>query len=285
MMRSESGILYIVATPIGNLGDISERAVTTLRDVALVAAEDTRHSRALLQHCGIDVPLMAYHDHSNEAAQERIFSLLAEGRSVALVSDAGTPLISDPGFKLVRAARRLGHRLVPIPGASAVTAALSVAGIATDRFVFEGFLAPKAGARRQQIQSLSQEPRSLVCFESSHRILATVSDLLEILGPKRELFIGREMTKRFETHFQGDLAAALAWLQADANQQKGEFVLVLAGAVEKDADQLDRDRALDMVTLLREELPLKKAVAFASQLTGVRKNALYEAALQRQERE
>lgn len=275
-----TGILYIVATPLGNLADISQRARETLASVSLIAAEDTRHSRALLEHFGIRTRLIAYHDHSSAQAGERILSHLGAGESVALISDAGTPLISDPGFRLVRQARQGGFTVLPVPGPAALIAALSVAGLPTDRFAFEGFLAAKSAARKQQLAQLARETRTLVFYESSHRISDCVADLCEVLGEQREVFVGRELTKRFETHYFGTLGACRHWLAGDAMQRKGEFVLVLEGAQAQSDAAAQLRQALDTVAVLREELSVKKAVALASRLTGVRKNALYEAVLQ-----
>ena len=275
----ETGTLYIVATPLGNLADISQRARDTLARVELIAAEDTRHSRSLLEHFGISTQLLAYHDHSSPRAAERILARLAAGGSVALISDAGTPLISDPGFRLVRQARQAGFGVIPVPGPAALVAALSVAGLPTDRFAFEGFPPARRAARREAFNRLASESRTLVFYESSHRIGDCVADMDEAFGTDREIFLGRELTKRFETHFFGKLGACRQWLAADAVQRKGEFVLVLAGAPAQSDEAAALDRALAMVAVLREELSLKKAVALGSRLTGVRKNALYEAAL------
>jgi len=274
--RPGTGTLYIVATPLGNLDDISRRARDTLQAVELIAAEDTRHSRALLEHFGIRTPLVAYHDHSSAQAAARLLSRLAAGDSVALISDAGTPLISDPGFRLVRQAREAGYGVIPVPGPAALIAALSVAGLPTDRFAFEGFPPAKAAARRQAFARLARETRTLVFYESSHRIGDCLADMGAAFGGEREVFLGRELTKRFETHFFGSLGACRGWLADDAMQRKGEFVLVLAGAAEQSAAL---ERALAMVAVLREELSLRKAVALGARLSGVRKNALYEAAL------
>lgn len=274
--------LYIVATPIGNLDDMTERAVDTLKSVALIAAEDTRHSQALLHKHGIKTPLRAYHDFSSEAQAAALLEILDNGQSMALISDAGTPLISDPGYKLVRAARQRGFTVLPIPGASALTAALSVAGLATDRFCFEGFLPARSTARRAALDKLAQESRTLVFYESPHRIQEALADLSECLGAQRQVFLGRELTKKFESHFYGSCGQCVDWLAADSNQRRGEFVLVVAGCDEEEAERRQFQEALDLTRQLREEMALKKAASLASQITGVRKNALYEAVLEQE---
>ncbi len=272
--------MYVVATPIGNQADFTTRAIDVLRSVAVIAAEDTRHSKPLLQNFQINARLLAYHDHSDSKTVEQIIGHLQSGESVALISDAGTPLISDPGYKLVRAVRQAGFAVLPIPGASALTAALSVAGLPSDRFLFAGFLPAKAAARRQALAELQQHHCTLVLYESPHRILASVEDIIAVFGAGHEVFIAREISKRFEAHFLGTAADCLGWLESDANNQRGEFVIAIRGEeVTSDAEQQMR-AALQTVAILQEELSLKKAVALASRLTGVRKNALYEAALQ-----
>lgn len=277
---SEAGILYIVATPIGNLDDISRRAIEILKSVALVAAEDTRHSKILMQSIQVDTPLVSHHDFSSEHAIEKILTKLSAGQSIALISDAGTPLISDPGYKLVRLARAQSIQVLPIPGASAVTAALSVAGLPTDRFVFEGFLAAKGGPRQKRLQALAREKRTMVFYESPHRIVSSVEDMGEAFGPARQMFIARELTKKFEAHFLGSVSDCLEWLKQDSNNQKGEFVVIVAACDEAEEEARIQQQALEIVALLREEISMKKAVAIASQITGARKNPLYEAALQ-----
>lgn len=277
---SELGILYIVATPIGNLGDISLRAIEILKSVQLIAAEDTRHSKILMQSIQVDTPLVSHHDFSSEAASEKILAKLLAGQSIALISDAGTPLISDPGYKLVCLARAQSISVVPVPGASAVTAALSVAGLPTDRFVFEGFLAAKGGPRQKRLQALAREKRTIVFYESPHRIVVSVEDMGEVFGKDRQMFIARELTKKFEAHFLGCIADCLEWLEQDSNNQKGEFVVIVAGCDEEEEEARIQQQALEIVSLLRQEVSMKKAVAIASQITGARKNRLYEAALQ-----
>lgn len=277
--QGRGGTLYVVATPIGNLDDISRRAIATLSSVDFIAAEDTRHSRKLLQHLQIQTPLLAYHDHSTAADTERLLQRLGAGESAALISDAGTPLVSDPGYRLVRGAREAGIEVLPIPGPSAVLAALSVAGLASDRFVFEGFLPAKAAARDSRLAELADEPRSLVFFESPRRVADSLAALAERFGPGRQLFLAREISKQFEQHFSGSLAEAQPWLQADANRQRGEFVLVLSGAEPDEAERRARREALGLLARVQEDLPLKKAVKLVSELSGVRRNWLYEQAL------
>lgn len=276
---TNQGTLFVVATPIGNLGDLSPRAQQVLRDADLVAAEDTRHSHKLLQHCGIETPLQAYHDYSDAAAVTQLLQRLADGATIALISDAGTPLISDPGYRLVNQAREQGSDVIPIPGPSALTAALSVAGLPSDSFRFEGFLAAKASARDKQLQQLASESCTLVFYEAPHRLQDTLQALREAFGDDRQVFVGRELTKQFESHFRGTLAAALQWADADSNNRRGEFVLVVAGR-EQAAGRADAEaEAVRIVEILLEDLPLKRAVAIACKLTGARKNPVYDAAL------
>ena len=273
---NQSGILFIVATPIGNLGDFSQRAVDVLNTVDSIAAEDTRHSQKLLQKLHISTPLIAYHDFSSEQTTNKILQRLLAGQSIALICDAGTPLISDPGYRLVKLARDAAIPVLPIPGASAVTAALSVAGLPTDKFVFEGFLPSKAGARLKRLGELATEARSLVIYESPHRIVECVAAIVEALGADRQLFIGRELTKKFESHFVGSAGNGQVWILQSKNQQKGEFVLVVAGCDQLELEARRQARALDLVAMLRNDLSLKRAVAIASQLSGARKNQLYD---------
>lgn len=276
----EKGSLYIVATPIGNLDDISKRAIEVLAEVDKIAAEDTRHSKKLLQAIGVATPMVAYHEFSSEAATNKIILELQAGAAIALISDAGTPLISDPGYKLVKQARSAGLQVIPIPGASAITAALSVAGLATDRFSFEGFLPNKTTARQARIAEVAEESRSLVFYESPHRIVASVNDFHDVLGAQRLIFVAREISKKFESHFLGTLAECLEWLQGDANQQKGEFVLVLDGCDETLLTERKLGEAIKLVALLKDDMSMKRAVAVASEFTGARKNQLYAAVLE-----
>jgi 16S rRNA (cytidine1402-2'-O)-methyltransferase len=276
---TEQGILYIVATPIGNLDDISKRAIEVLRSVHTIAAEDTRHSKPLLQKLNVSTPLIAYHDYSNVSTTEKMLKQLTSGQSIALISDAGTPLISDPGYKLVKQAREQAIDVVPVPGASALTAALSVAGLPTDRFVFEGFLPSKSGSRLNQLEDLALEPRTLVFYESPHRIVDSIADMETALGHNRQIYIGRELTKKFETHFCGSIMDCLSWLQGDHNQQKGEFVVIVAGCQLQQLEASRQQRAMELVDVLRGELSMKRAVELASDITGARKNQLYQTVL------
>jgi len=270
-----AGVLYVVATPIGNLLDISTRALDVLKTVALVAAEDTRHSKKLLSHYGIAATLLAVHEHNERDVTDKLLRILASGEDVALVSDAGTPLISDPGFYLVRAARQAQLRVVPVPGPSALIAALSVAGLPTDRFVFEGFLPAKQAARQQRLQALATETGTLVFYESSHRICDCLSDMAAGLGAAREATVARELTKTFETIKHGTLAELVDWVQADSNQQKGEFVVLVQGARVRERSSIDAG-AEQVLAVLLAELPLKQAAGLAAKITGLSKNALYE---------
>lgn len=277
------GVLYVVATPIGNLDDISARALRTLSEVALIAAEDTRHSSRLLQHFGISTPLLACHEHNEREQGGRFLARLQAGEDVALISDAGTPLISDPGYHLVRQARAAGIRVVPVPGACALIAALSAAGLPSDRFIFEGFLPAKAAARRTRLALLREEPRTLIFYEAPHRILECVEDMQAIFGGERLALLGRELTKTFETLKGLPLAGLREWIAADSNQQRGECVLLLAGWEAPPGEPAVGAEALRVLDLLLAELPLKRAAALAAEITGVRKNLLYQAALERQE--
>jgi 16S rRNA (cytidine1402-2'-O)-methyltransferase len=270
-----AGVLYVVATPIGNLLDISTRALDVLRTVALIAAEDTRHSKKLLSHYGIATALFAVHEHNERDVTDKLLRILAGGEDVALVSDAGTPLISDPGFYLVRAARQAQLRVVPVPGPSALIAALSVAGLPTDRFVFEGFLPAKQTARQQRLQALAAETGTLVFYESSHRICDCLSDMAAGLGATRAATVARELTKTFETIKQGTLAELAEWVQADSNQQKGEFVVLVQGAKPRERSSIDA-AAEQVLTVLLAELPLKQAAGLAAKITGLSKNVLYQ---------
>lgn len=274
-----AGILYIVATPIGNIDDISSRAIEVLRAADVIAAEDTRHSKLLLGRLNISSKLVAYHDHNDDYVSSKFVENLIAGKSIALISDAGTPLISDPGYKLVKLARESGVCVMPIPGACAITAALSVAGLPTDRFCFEGFLPAKSAAREQRLADLSKEPRTLVFYEAPHRIVAALMSFGKVLGGERLVFLGREITKKFESHFYGSVAEAVEWLNSDSNNQRGEFVIVLSGVESSLAVAEDQAAAFRIAKLLETEMSLKRAVALASEITGVRKNQLYQAML------
>jgi 16S rRNA (cytidine1402-2'-O)-methyltransferase len=269
--------LYVVATPIGNLGDISLRALETLRGVDLVACEDTRHARHLLAHHGIKVPTLALHQHNENAAADKLLRLLGEGKAVALVSDAGTPGVSDPGARTVAAVRAAGFRVIPLPGPNAAIAALSAAGLADPRFLFVGFLPAKVGARRTAIQEIASVDATLVFYEAPHRVMETVGELVELLASPREIVIARELTKLFEQIVRMPLADAPAWLAADANHQRGEFVLVVSAPPPREGMDAETERVL--IALLAE-LPVKQAAKLAAEITGQPKNALYARALQ-----
>ncbi len=276
---ASGGVLYVVATPIGNLGDMVPRAIETLQTVSLIAAEDTRHSSRLLNHFNINTPCVAYHDHSGEDRTEGLVAKLVAGASIALISDAGTPLVSDPGYKLVRQARLRGLRVVPVPGACAMVAALSAAGLPSDRFAFEGFLPAKQVARQTQLQSLAGDTRTLVFYEAPHRVLETLEDMREVFGAERELVMARELTKTFETIKGASLAEMCAWVAADSNQQRGEIVLLVHGASKQAAEDISPEQQRVMRILL-EELPVKQAAALGAKLTGLKKNYLYQWALE-----
>lgn len=267
--------LHVVATPIGNLGDLSPRAQQVLREVAAVCAEDTRRSGQLLAHFGIGTPLLALHEHNEQQLAERLVARLLGGEALALVSDAGTPLVSDPGYRLVRAARAAGVKVSPVPGPSALVAALSVAGLPSDRFTFEGFLPAKASARRERLAALAGESRTLVLYESSHRIEESLADLRAAFGDDRPAVLARELTKLFETVLDGTLADLHARVAADADQRKGEFVLVVQG-VGEDADaKLAEGRRVHAI--LARQLPPSTAAKLAAEITGAPRKALYGA--------
>ena len=273
-----SAHLYIVATPIGHLEDISARAIDTLRKVDLIAAEDTRNAARLLSTYQIDTPVTACHDHNESFKLTQLLNKLQQGKSVALISDAGTPLISDPGYRLVRAAHEAGIRVIPIPGACAAITALSASGLASDRFSFEGFLPAKSHARRQTLNGLLTESRTLIFYEAPHRIIDSLQDMVEIFGLTREVTLARELTKTFETIKKSTLGELLDFVKNDLNQQKGEIVLVVAGA---NASDQPPDQAKTDALLLRllQDLPLKTAAQLAADLTGLKKNELYQRAL------
>lgn len=278
MADASCGTLYIVPTPIGNLADISERAIAVLREVQAIAAEDTRHSGQLLQHLGVRNELFALHEHNERQRTEAVMQRLRNGDSIALISDAGTPLISDPGYVLVQQCRAAGLKVVALPGPCAITTALSGAGLPTDRFTFGGFLPAKGQQRRKVLQALISEPRTMVFYESPHRIVDSLADLCTVFGGERQLVLARELTKQFETYLSGSIAEVQQQVLADSNQQRGEMVLMLAGAVPSNDDD-DPSAAMATLNLLRQELPLKKAAALAAEIHGVRKNTLYQLAL------
>lgn len=273
MQTARPGTLHVVATPIGNLGDLSPRALETLRSVAAICAEDTRHTRQLLAHYGIERPLVALHEHNEAQLADKLVARLKAGESLAIVSDAGTPLVSDPGFRLVRAARDAGLPVSPVPGACAFVAALSVAGLPSDRLVFEGFLPAKGNARRERLAPLASETRTLAFYESAHRIEDTLADMAATFGGERRAVIARELTKLFETVLDGTLADLHARVLADPNQRKGEFVVLVQGAADDaDARIVEGKR---LYAKLGEHLPPSTAAKLAAELSGAPRKALY----------
>lgn len=276
-----TGELFIVATPIGNLADMVPRAVEILQNVDFIAAEDTRHSGKLMQQYQITTPLVAYHDYTDEARVQQLLARLKAGERMALISDAGTPLISDPGYRLVHWARQAGIRVTPVPGPCALIAALCASGLPSDRFCFEGFLPAKTGARQSALGELKQETRTLVFYESPHRIEECLQDAQAVLGADRPAVMARELTKTFETFLTGSLAEIAALVAADANQRKGEIVLMVQGYKAPEVgEQLDAQAAHIMEVLL-SELPVKQAASLAAKITGEKKNKLYQWALAR----
>ena len=273
--------LYIVPTPIGNLGDITQRALSVLQSVDLIAAEDTRHTGLLLQHFAINARLFALHDHNEQQKAEVLLAKLQEGQSIALVSDAGTPLINDPGYHLVRTCREAGIRVVPLPGPCAAIAALSAAGLPSDRFCYEGFLPAKSKGRRDALHALEQEPRTLIFYESTHRLLDSLDDICAVLGESRYVVLAREITKTWESIHGAPIGELAAWVKEDENRRKGEMVLIVEGFKVQSDEALPAD-ALRTLALLQKELPLKKAAALAAEIHGVKKNALYKYALEQQ---
>ena len=275
-MTLDSPALYVVPTPLGNLGDMTQRAIDVLRQVPWVAAEDTRHSAPLLKQYGSNARLLAAHEHNEEAAAQQVISRLAEGESVALVSDAGTPAVSDPGARLVARVRAAGFRVVPLPGACAAVTALSASGLAEAHFLFYGFLPARAKQREEALRELSALPYALVFYEAPHRILEAVVSLALVLGAQRTVVLARELTKIYEKIHSCPLGEAHDWLLADANRQRGEFVLLVSGAPEAEDDG-EGERVLKL--LLDEGLPVKQAAKLAHSITGAAKNAMYELAL------
>lgn len=274
--------LYVVATPIGNLGDISERALDMLRRADVIAAEDTRNSQSLLSHYGIKARLIAVHDHNEQQAAGGVVKLITEGTSVALVTDAGTPAISDPGARVVAAVHAANLKVVPIPGASAVVAAVSASGEGEAGFLFHGFLPAKAGERKRALAALYPLRYPIVLYESPHRIVESMADIAAVFGSTREVVVCREITKKFETIKRLPLVDAVAWLESDSNQQRGEFVLVLTKPNQDAANEAKELGAATLERTLRillAELPVKQAVAMAVQLTDEKKNTIYELAL------
>lgn len=275
---TESGTLFIVATPIGNLEDITLRALRVLAEVDLIAAEDTRHSQRLLQHYDISTRLTSLHDHNESHRAKQLIEKLKLGENIALISDAGTPLISDPGYGFVSQCREAEVNVVPLPGPCAAITALCAAGLATDRFKFEGFLPVKAVAKQQALQRLLTETSTTIFYESPRRVADTVRLVVTELGEERQLVVAKELTKTFETFYSGSALACLTWLEADANHQRGEFVLMIAGQKQ---DQTDVSaEALNLLKLLMKELPLKKAAALTAEQYGLKKNNLYQLGLE-----
>ena len=275
-MTDLTGILYIVATPIGNLQDITQRALDTFAQVDLIAAEDTRHSGLLLSHYGIKKPFFALHDHNEQEKAHILVGKLKQGSNIALISDAGTPLISDPGFHLVRQCREAGIRVVPLPGACAAITALCASGIASDRFCFEGFLPAKSKARKDKLENIAEEDRTLIFYESTHRILDTLEDMQSVLGDDRYIVLAREITKTWETITGNTIKNLREWLLEDPNRTKGEMVLIVEGKPKSDNNDEISPQAVKALELIAEELPLKKAAAIVAELYGYKKNALYQ---------
>ncbi len=275
---TESGTLFIVATPIGNLEDITHRALRILAEVDLIAAEDTRHSQRLLQHYDISTRLTSLHDHNESQRAIQLIEKLKLGQNIALISDAGTPLISDPGYSLVSQCREAGVKVVPLPGPCAAITALCAAGLATDRFKFEGFLPVKAVAKQQALQRLLTETSTSVFYESPRRVADTVRQIVAELGENRQMVVAKELTKTFETFYSGNAQACLIWLEADVNHQRGEFVLIIAGE-KQDQTEVSVD-ALNLLKLLMKELPLKKAAAVTAEHYHLKKNHLYQLGLE-----
>ncbi|MDC8014670.1 16S rRNA (cytidine(1402)-2'-O)-methyltransferase [Tahibacter soli] len=274
-MDKQPGRLWVVATPIGNLDDVTARAQAVLRDADLICAEDTRHSAPLLARLGVATRTVALHEHNERDEAQRLVARLQAGERIALISDAGTPLVSDPGFRLVRAAREAGIAVSPVPGACAAIAALSVAGLPSDRFVFEGFLPAKSGARRERLGELAGDARTLVFYESSHRIAESLADMAAVFGATRPAVVARELTKLYETVLDGPLGELVERVNGDANQQRGEFVVLVAGRPEEEDGKLAEGRRV--FALLREELPPARAAKLAAAITGAPRKALYEA--------
>ena len=275
-MTEESPALYVVPTPLGNLSDMTPRGIEVLRQVGWIACEDTRHSAPLLRHFGIEARLLAAHKHNEESAAQQIVSRLNAGESVALISDAGTPAVSDPGARIVARVREAGYRIVPLPGPCAAITALSASGLTEPHFLFYGFLPAKAKQREDALRELAALPYTLVFYEAPHRVVDTVDALLAILGPARTLVLARELTKLFETIHACPLGEAPEWLREDTNRQRGEFVLMVSGAPPS-VDEGDAERVLQL--LLDEGLPVKQAARLAHGITGVAKNTLYDLAL------
>ncbi|MCE3239283.1 MAG: rRNA ((1402)-2-O)-methyltransferase [Gammaproteobacteria bacterium] len=280
MKINQLGVLYIVATPIGNLQDISLRAIDVLKTVNCIAAEDTRHSQHLLQHFSITTPLLSLHEHNESERTSQLIHRLQRGESIALISDAGTPLISDPGYILVRDVKSAGIQVMPIPGACAAIAALSASGLPTDRFIFEGFLSTKSKLRKERLAALKTEPRTLIIYETPHRILGSLQEMQQVFGKDRFIVLARELTKIFETIQSGTIEEIIHWIMLDTNQQRGEIILLVKGAdiISNPKESITTSAQAVLIALL-EELPLKQAVGITAKITGERKNNLYQRAL------
>ncbi|MBI2791704.1 MAG: 16S rRNA (cytidine(1402)-2'-O)-methyltransferase [Gammaproteobacteria bacterium] len=284
-MQQEIGKLYVVATPIGNLDDISQRARDVLSHVTWIAAEDTRHSRVLLEHLGITTPLVSYHEHNERPRTDELIEKIRQGENGALISDAGTPLISDPGYILVAGAHDAGIQVVPIPGACSIIAALSVAGVPTDKFLFEGFLPAKAQARRQRLSKLATFPHTMVFFEAPHRLTSLLADCAEILTPLRQATLAREITKKFESIYRDQLGGLLERAENGEIVSKGECVLVIQGLSRQEESETSHEEEMQRVlNILLPEVSLKQAVQIAMKLTGFAKNALYDCATKLQKK-
>jgi 16S rRNA (cytidine1402-2'-O)-methyltransferase len=274
----KKGSLYIVATPIGNMGDMTERAQKTLTDVDVIAVEDTRRSGQLLRNFEISTAMIAVHEHNERKICDSLLDRIEKGENIALISDAGTPLLSDPGYFLVNQARVRDINVVPIPGVSAVITALSVAGLPTDRFVFEGFLPAKSAARQQKLEKLKDDMRTVIFYEAPHRIVEMLKDCQLVFGGQRKVVLARELTKTFETVHGDTLDALIPWVEADENQRKGEFVVLIHGAAAREDIGVDAESERILLVLLKD-LPVKQAAALAANITGLKKNALYQFAL------
>ncbi len=285
LVTQNSGTLYIVSTPIGNLADISQRAIDTLSSVDVIAAEDTRRTGLLLSHYGINKKQIALHDHNEEKKVPQVLESISNGQNIALVSDAGTPLINDPGFDLVRAALDANMNVVPVPGPCSPIVALSVSGLPTDRFIYEGFLPAKQGARVKHLEALVKEARTILFLESSHRIVASLKDMLTVFGEQRTAVVARELTKTFETIKKATLANLVEWIESDTNQTKGEFVVVLDGNKAAAADKSEIDTENLLKILLDEGIGVKQTSNIAAKLTGKKKKELYTMALELSEKE
>lgn len=270
---NSAGILYLVATPIGNKEDITLRALKILREVNIIAAEDTRHSKILLQHYQITTPLISLHDFNETQRIPALLTRIHQGEHIALISDAGTPLISDPGYLLVNAARKENIIVTPIPGACAAITALSASGLPTDHFIFAGFLPAKSADRKQRLTLLQTESHTLIFYEAPHRIVACVRDIAVVLGTDREIVLAKELTKTFETFFHGTTQGALTWLESDTNHTKGEFVILVRGANTRKKREVSAE-ALRILNILSADLPQRQAVELTARITGEKKNAL-----------